>query len=567
MGIFADKCEKCGNRVPKQARFCNKCGTGAPGGWTRCHNCNSWVGVEAEFCHSCRAALYPEERDLVVNGSIRRVAGVFLQRVDLPAIKRRLDGKLIIEEGTKAIVMENGKITDVLKPGAYNVDGNLLKRVFSEPAYKSFFLVDAGDVALPFNVLGLRSKEDMKLNFYTEAIFRFNPEKALALIENVLKDKRQIVHTESDQEKNAESNEVRYDNLWKCLEHEVTEAVRSMCLEASIDDLVKSAHVREAFENRLALTMSRAAERYGMVLVRCAAVTFFGKTYEELCEKAGNIEADARKAVLEKRARRIVSDDKLDTVKTEKDLQAQLDQLAYEYDLNKEQLDVEFKKILADLNHELEQKKQKQAQELKRDADDFRRENENIELDHNMGKEAKLNDFDRAEKDKDFAQMRSQDMATHEDKIKKAEMGLDLRAQRSALDAEEEKTKIANRTGQSVEALASVLSPEEFKQYQEAIKTGNDMKLKEMMANMAPEQMLAIQAGDNAELAKSVADIAKANAEANASKIKADMVNEKVELMEKNADRLEQVLDKSLDANARSAAAGSGNKNTSTNQS
>jgi len=68
MGLFSDTCEalidvatkralqgdalvrarqnpdapRCGNRVPKAARFCNRCGSSAPGGWWRCPHCRKW---------------------------------------------------------------------------------------------------------------------------------------------------------------------------------------------------------------------------------------------------------------------------------------------------------------------------------------------------------------------------------------------------------------------------------------------------------------------------------------------------------------------------------------------
>ena len=88
MGLFADRCDalidprtgdaltgpaleeaqkdpkapRCGNRVPRAARFCNKCGRGAPGGWWKCPQCGKWVGNESRFCWNCKARLHPEEQ-------------------------------------------------------------------------------------------------------------------------------------------------------------------------------------------------------------------------------------------------------------------------------------------------------------------------------------------------------------------------------------------------------------------------------------------------------------------------------------------------------------------------
>lgn len=441
MGIFSDICEQCGNRVPKQARFCNKCGSAAPNGWTKCPYCNKWVGVESEFCHSCKAILFPKDRELVYNGTIRRQSGIFLQRVDIASVKRLLGKELLIEHGTKAIFMEDGKVMEILEPGVYKIEEGFFENLFSGKKAKTFFIVDSGDVVLPFNILGLHSKEGMKLNFYTESIFRFSPENATGLIENVLKGRRYITHNEPSEDVNSSSREVGYNTIWKCMELEVADAARSMCLETSVDDLIKDPDIRIAFENRLADNVERAAERYGLQFVRCAAVSFFGKDYDELRKRSSEIEADARRAVLEKRARRIVSDDRVDAFKSEKELQAQLDQLAFEYDISKEKMHTEFKTILLDLRHELDLKRQKKAQEIKKNADLFRRYEESLELEHKINQTRKKWEFARSEGQKNFEQIRFQTMAAHEDKIKKAENGLKLRARRAEQNTDHETKK------------------------------------------------------------------------------------------------------------------------------
>ncbi|MCK5843199.1 MAG: hypothetical protein KAG97_00745 [Victivallales bacterium] len=566
MGIFSDRCEKCGNKVKKQARFCNICGTGAPGGWRKCHHCGKWVGVESEFCHSCKSALFPKERDLVQNGVIRREPGVFLQRINMESVKRLLDNELIIEQGTNAIFMEDGKVIKVLEPGVHKIQEGFLARIFTGETAKTFFMVDSGDVALPFNMLGLYTKEEMKLNFYTETIFRFNSENAIGLIENVLKDKRQLSHDEPSDEPKPGSSEVRYDTLWKCMEYEVGNAARSMCLETSIDNLVKDPDIRLDFENKLASTMTRAADRYGLSLVRCASVSFFGKAYDELRDRNGEIETATRRALLEKRARSVVADDKLDSFRSEKELEIQLDQLAYEYDVGKEQMDAEFKIILVQLQHELDLKEQKQDQELKKDASTFRRDEMSEELDHELALDEKIGDFKRAEDSKDFERTRTRDMATHEDKLKKAADGLALRSERSERDALAEQRKLEVRAGKAMDELATVLSPEEFSQYKSAVAIGNELEIKKLMANMTPEQMLAMQAAGNPELASAVANIAKSKADAQGDKVRAELANEKVDLMGENADRMERILDKSLEANAKVLEAKTGDKQTFINQ-
>ena len=191
MGLFSDRCEafidvgtrrslqgealtqarqnpdapRCGNRVPKAARFCNQCGSSAPKGWWKCPACGKWAGAEANYCWNCKAALHPEARGDIASGKWQRRAGSFARRIEVAEMKRLLEKGLTIEVGTTALLIEGGKIKAVLPPGRHTLEtlGRKLAGLFVTQGAQSVVLMDAGDIVLPLRFSDLRTREEMKV--------------------------------------------------------------------------------------------------------------------------------------------------------------------------------------------------------------------------------------------------------------------------------------------------------------------------------------------------------------------------------------------------------------------
>jgi hypothetical protein len=300
--------------VRKAARFCNKCGSPAPGGWWKCPQCKKWVGAEANFCWSCKAPLHPESRADIAGGMWQRQPGAFAVRVRVAEMRRLLERGLEIEIGTVALLVEDGLIKAVLDPGRHTLEtvGRKLLGLFTPPALQTVILVEAGDVVLPLRFSDLRTREELKVECYTEVCFRFVPSRGEAFLANVLK----------------AQDSLSYEGLADWMRQEIRGALADGVQVSSIEELVKDPQRRLRIEDSLRKSLAVALERAGVELVRVASAEFTGPEYEALRERAGQVEVKRREIEFQMRMRELTTTDEMNRLKTESELEAYVRQLA-----------------------------------------------------------------------------------------------------------------------------------------------------------------------------------------------------------------------------------------------
>ena len=503
MGIFSSECEKCGEQVKKRAKFCSKCGQSGPKAWVKCGGCKKWLGAESEFCPHCKKPQHVAERDLVANNQITRQPGVFLQRVDIDDIKNQVKDFLLIEHGTCAIFMENGKIKQTLSAGKHSINDGFLKTLFTlgTAHIKSFFIVDSGDIALPFSVRALRSKEDMSLDFYTEAIFRFDEDNAANLIGNFLKEQRQL----------------KYEDFGALLCEEVKSAVVNMGNTTSIDSLIKDAEILIAFENDLGVRISTICGSIGMKLNRVAALDFFGEDYEKLRNLAGDVEIKTRETVLNQRLKELAVSAQMNDVKSEFDLKTYTEQLAHEYNINKDIQSFERQEIIDDLRDKLQ---------------------------------IKRSDVKRGEESKDHSHQLGLKAQTVDSEVDETRKWMEVRKDKEAMKLEADAARLDQYAKYTPEQLATMLPPEQVEQILNVRKLQMQEKTLAMQANMTPEQILAINSANSSDSAQALASMNKAKLEA---------AEQQVAQAKDNAESMERIMDKAIEANADVAKAKAGN--------
>ena len=556
MSIFSDKCEKCNQKVKKRARFCSKCGESAPGAWIKCFKCHKWMGTESEFCPHCKAVQHRDEREMIENGVIPLQPGVFVQRIDVDTVRSRL-GKsqtITIEHGTSAIIMVEGEIKDVIGPGSYKATDSIWKRFFIGQPPTSLFIVDSGEIAFPYMNKKLRSKEDMELNLYAEVIVQFDPRHAANMIANIVKNKRQVHHdanfnastesvsavvedatTEAPLDTNLANDflQLGYSDFWQYFKSGFHNSIKKLCYSTSIDVLIKDPEVRFQFEQGLGKEFESIGVICGMRLVRVSAVDFYGPDYEKLRQQAGEIEIQTRRLTLEKRARQVLLGDKKEKLSDEQSLNLYIEQLAHEYGVETESQNNELESLRLDLSHKLNLKSQKQDQELTGDNNDFIRDDNSKQVDHDLSQDAKRHDAEMSE----------------------TRDAMDLRKRKNADKLLNEKEMLTTYAKYSDAELASILLPEQVESILKARQQENAAKLENKLADLSPEQILAMKAADSPEAAKALAEMAKAKAEAMKYDNATEVAQAKAEMAEKANAQMERVLDKSLDANAKAAAA------------
>lgn len=302
MGHFSDICPECGAKVSKRERFCGNCGHGAPNGWTKCPGCGKWIANDAKHCPHCNQPLYPDERVDLAGGVWAREPGLFAQRFELGDTRRVMQDGLMVQEGTMAILLDGGRESKVLGPGRYEPQGALRAiNWFGNPPPRTAVMVDAGDVVFRVDftetasgggVAPLRSAEEQVVEASAEITLRFLPSKAAEFVGNFMKELRAV----------------STKDVCAWLYEESVSAVKDLCVQTTVEDLVKDPDRRERFEDAIGRALKEPLARVGLQLVRVGAVEFFGAAYEDMRAKYGELDAKRREVEYQKEQLRVVAD-------------------------------------------------------------------------------------------------------------------------------------------------------------------------------------------------------------------------------------------------------------------
>lgn len=539
MGIFSDRCEalidsstgvclsgealtkakadkhwpRCRNIVKKAARGCSKCGSPAPGGWTKCPACSKWIGVESRFCWNCQAALHPEDHGAMAAGHWQKQAGVMAKRLDVGDIKQFLHTKnrIIVEAGSAAILLQGGECKDLLKPGTHTLD-SLAHRInnWGDPPPRTIVLVDAGDIVVPICVEDLRTSEDIPVQLYAEVAIRIahNDKAARAFMTNVMKDAR----------------EMGYEGFVGILTQEIRYAVVNICNTGTVEDLFKNPERRMHIEDELESVLKKAADRYGFEVVRLASAEFTGKAYEELREKSGETELKRRQLEFDATLRDVLLKDKMHQFKSNAELEDYVRQLAQDKQVKDEHRDQEIALL------QLVRRQELSAKEAA-----FAMAREMEKATHEIGVKIKWDKYTTA------AMLDKAKAEADETRI-----WLAVRAEKEKLKREDQAAQIKMLEGKDLQTLLAVL-PEE--RHASLLKLNEQM----MRKGLSGKDILFAEAGKNPDLARALLEMERTSR----TDREKDWEDRK-ELLEKQADRMERIMKEALDAAAK-AAQGRGN--------
>jgi len=545
MGIFSDRCDalidpntgralggealaqakmqpdwpRCGNHVRKAARFCNKCGVGAPGGWWKCPSCKKWVGNEAQFCSHCNTPLFPEDRAVMAGGVWRKDPGLFSQRFEIGDIKRLLEGDLMVQEGTVAVVLDGGHVHGILESGRHNPD-SLARAInwFGNPPPRSVIMVDCGDVALPLRVEGLRTAEHHPIEFYGEVILRFGADKATAraLLENGLKDRRHLA----------------YKDFSEILQGVVRTAVDAMCVTSTLDDLVRDPERRTRLQETMTRMIAEDVARYGLTVVRVSSAEFTGEAYEDYAEKLGDVDIRRRELEYADAVRRLASKDEMAAYKNADDLRAYKAVIDSEYRVSQGVRDREWELLKRGWEHDnvrhaqlLEVEATAHAIDLNQQRDDYVRD-----------KKLKDVETDVHARDTVFSQEMSE-----------ADRALELRRRKDEAELARKAADAKRRDGMSIEdRLMDVDDPALRRELIE-------MMMAERNRTMTPEQILAEAAHGSAAAAEALGKMSDRSRQ-NAEMLLQEMKKLYADANDRQDKNLKTMLEPAVEAAKRQAA-------------
>lgn len=295
----------CGHSVSKRARVCARCGSRAPTGWIQCPECGKWVGNESKYCPHCNHRQHPEERIDLAGGVWDREDGLFAQRFECGDLSHLKRSGLYVQEGSRAILLDGGREVKVLGPGRHTPEGTLRAiNWFGNPPPRSVVMVDSGDILLRLDFppaeknatqSSLRSAEEKPVTVQAEVTLRFNPSGADDFLANLMKDTRRLP----------------FGEIAKLLYDEALPAVKTLCAQTTIEDLVKDPDRRDRFEDAIDKALRPLLKRNGLDLIRVGAVDVISPDYEALRAKYADLDQKRREVEFDKKMLDVLADEEI----------------------------------------------------------------------------------------------------------------------------------------------------------------------------------------------------------------------------------------------------------------
>lgn len=304
MGFYNQRCPNCGKAVAKDSAFCNACGCPTANSWATCHRCGSSVGAESKFCWKCGCEQQDQQKRQQFYGDRwHRSTEDFAARVELKSPATVLHQGLQIDDGTIALVFQNGRFTGLLEPGYHTFD-NFLKRLlgFDKGQAAHAILIDTQAAEVDFMLEDLRVKNQVPVDARLRLLFQVKEPKLFA--ERVLD--------------GAVDFSTR--DLTNRLQGDVRAAVQAALADHGLDEILTAANARDLIERGLTMQLQPALAPLGVSLEGVRLADFGGPAVSEMRTKLGEIDRLNRELEANRRLQDAVRAGKVDAYRDEQEL-------------------------------------------------------------------------------------------------------------------------------------------------------------------------------------------------------------------------------------------------------
>ncbi len=334
MATTGSTCPSCSAPVMEGAKFCVSCGK-AVSGPSQCQKCHADLPPGAKFCVSCGTRVLPgvspiQRIERAVSGGAvsaaddiddgnrwRRRPGDFARRFETGDLSALLAKGIVVEEGTRGLLFQDGQYMGDLNPGHYTVQSfteRLKNLVVKRPC--TIVLVDIGDVPVSVQFDGLRTSDDQQVG--AELQFVIGLRDAMDLYVN-------LMHGEA---------RITADELAARLQNQLLRPMRAAVVDCSVEELYGNRELIDRIEDELRDELQRSFDRFGLQFERVDFVDFKGDPYEQVRELRGGLRRDTalaevneQRAKLKERFRQAFNEDAMNKVRSKQDFEEFLAQV------------------------------------------------------------------------------------------------------------------------------------------------------------------------------------------------------------------------------------------------
>ena len=182
-------CPSCKKPVAKGANFCASCGLGSASGTRKCADpaCSTRSPGDARYCVSCGRPFADAEKPALRGESVwARTKDDLMARVEVRDVEGWFKRGLVVEFGTEALFLMDGRFLCVLEPGRHDLGGMLKRGIDLRARYEATAVVyDSSEFSLQFTGLKALTKE--KVEILADCELRLRIEDAGKLFATVVK--------------------------------------------------------------------------------------------------------------------------------------------------------------------------------------------------------------------------------------------------------------------------------------------------------------------------------------------------------------------------------------------
>jgi hypothetical protein len=267
------KCVVCSTEIDSKANFCPACGAAQPAGETRCGSCGKTAPGGVAFCPHCGHKLSTAASpNMDRENRWQKEAEAFATRVEVRDLSGILHRHLIVEPGTRAIILVDGVNQGTLPPGKYVFEdiGKKLGKAFNLGTAQvlTAILIDDGPVELSFDVPGVFTNDPLQMEFACRLVVKLDPagDAPLRFLKSMLKSSRSFTLAD----------------LRSHLFLEIQAAANDWMSGHSVRELNKGVQLKHDLENYLEMTLNQTFQRVGLLFEALRTMNFAHEGYDEV---------------------------------------------------------------------------------------------------------------------------------------------------------------------------------------------------------------------------------------------------------------------------------------------
>lgn len=264
-----------------------------------------------------------------------RSAKDFAVRVEMSTPKESLRHGIQVDEGTLALMFQDGRLKGTLAPGYHSTDSFLERLLgFNSGTMAHVILLDTRSAEIDFDLDRIRVAGNVPVNVRVRLMFRVADPGQFVV--SVVRDRASFAT----------------EDLVAIFHQDVSDAVQERLREVKVEDLLVEPRGREMLEKNITDLLGPVAKQYGLQMEGVRLARFGGEAVEYLSGKLGDLSRSVCEHEVNRRLRDALRADKADAYRDERELEDVFESVNREYGLRSAEREEERKRFLKGAEHE-----------------------------------------------------------------------------------------------------------------------------------------------------------------------------------------------------------------------